>query len=654
MELIDIESVFVPGGRLSQCMPVYELRPGQLEMALGIMKILSCSASDQPEGKKSETLVVEAETGIGKTLGYLVPAVLSGKRVVISTATLNLQDQILKKDIPLVEKVLERKVSVECIKGRENYLCLYKWYQYRSSPQLSLVDDPFMAGVDTWLQKTESGDKAELPWLGDNIEFWKRVSASAEQCLGGECPEQGNCFISLMRRRAGRADLWVVNHHLFFSDLVLRAKGHGEVLPRYEAVIFDEAHHLENTASLFFGITFSGYQTHGLLSDVELLLEDGFKHEMADKLLSASAELKKRLDEFYSVFPKNRGRFALLQLIEDISPSVWHDIVKRLREALHNFVSLLEGYSIYGEGWPGLENRGKTLLESLLNICLIEQAEKDGFIRWYESRERTVLLSATPLELDALLLDNLYTKVDAVIMCSATLTSAGSFSYISKRLALLESTLFQQFPSPFDYENRVMIYVPEDGFPSPVEDGFADSLANRVKEILNVTEGRALVLCTSIKSMEKLATFLENEVTFPVLVQGRESRNGLLEKFRKNTCSVLVAVASFWEGVDVSGESLSCVIIDKLPFDVPSDPVVQARIAKVNAEGGNSFFSFQLPRAIFTLKQGAGRLMRSATDRGIIAIMDVRLFSKGYGSRFLKSLPPAPVVRELKKLEKIL
>ncbi len=646
--MTQLTEIFGPGGRLARCLANFESRDGQHAMAEAVADVLLDSLERKDhDGPKARVLLIEAETGIGKTLAYLIPAALSGKRVVISTATLNLQDQINNKDLPLVEKVLDKKIAALCVKGRENYLCQYRWYQYRSNPQLSLVDDPWVEQIDSWLKRTATGDRAELDWLSKKAGLWSKISSQSNHCLGADCPEAAGCFISQLRRRAGSARLLIVNHHLFFSDLALRKSGFGELLPRYEAVIFDEAHHLENVASAFFGKSFSHYQLIDLLGDIERQAKIDLPPEMIDTLLPSVHGLKMRLDAFGRFFPVQTGRFFLQTLVNDLTEKVWKEQVELLSVGITGFAERMVDCTAFGDGWNGLIKRAGEQNDKLRDIALFFDNNDHKYVHWYEKRDRAVILSATPIEVADELQKHLYATIDACILTSATLSSGGSFSYIKERLGLKEDVRDLQFSSPFDYRHRTLLYVPEASFPEPTHHDFLSCVGDRVLQILRLSEGRALVLCTSFKGMDSLAVFLEGALDHPVLVQGRASRNGLLKSFREETHSVLLAVASFWEGVDVVGESLSCVIIEKLPFEVPSDPVIQARIDRIKEEGGKPFFDFQVPRAILTLRQGVGRLMRSVTDRGVIAIMDVRLFKKGYGRVFLRSLPASPVTRDM-------
>ncbi len=647
-----LTEIFGPKGRLSSCLTNFESRDGQSAMAEAVARVLLGTSEDEKySGNKARVLVVEAETGIGKTLAYLIPAVLSGKRVVISTATLNLQDQIINKDLPLVEKVLNQKISALCIKGRENYLCQYRWFQYCSNPQLSLVDDPWVEKIDSWMKITTTGDRSELDWLSKKSGLWSKISSQSNHCLGGDCPEAVSCFINQLRKKAGSSRMLIVNHHLFFSDLALRKRGFGELLPRYESVIFDEAHHLENVASSFFGKSFSQYQVIDLLTDIERQAQTDLPPELSDKLLPSVSGLKMRLDTFSRIFPVRSGRYFLQSLINEQTQNQWIGEVEMLSVGITELVNRLGDFLHFGESWKVFVKRGEELNDNLRDIALFFDNNEHKFVHWYEKRERAVILSATPIDVADELRKNLYSTVGSCVLTSATLSSGGSFSYIKQRLGIDESAEILQLSSPFDYPNRTLLYIPEASFPEPTSHEFLQLVGERVLEILRLSEGRALVLCTSFKGMDSLAAMLDDVLDYRVLVQGRASRNSLLRSFRDETHSVLLAVASFWEGVDIVGESLSCVVIEKLPFEVPSDPVIQARIQRINDEGGKPFFDFQVPRAILTLRQGVGRLIRSATDRGVIAIMDVRLFKKGYGRVFLKSLPPSPITRTMSDIE---
>jgi ATP-dependent DNA helicase DinG len=646
-----VNSFFATGGPLSQHLSHYESRTDQLSMAQRIHSFLAgpeAGVAGTPE--YSDVLVIEAETGIGKSLAYLVPAIGSGMRVVISTATINLQDQLIEKEIPLVEKVLGQEVAAVCVKGRQNYLCLHRWYQHRYSPQTSLVGDEESDKIEHWLEHTETGDRAELDWLADRAPLWPKISAHSYQCLGSDCPEWSNCLVNRLRKRAASARILVVNHHLYFSDLALRQKGFGEILPRHEAVIFDEAHHLEGVATSFFGTSFGQYQVFDLISDINQQADIDLEVEAGDRIIGAAAGVRQRVESFVALFPQQRGRFSLLEFVR--TNDSWSAEIQLVADAFKRLAADLEDISGQHESWQILAERARDLHQNLLFVGLPDpEIHSSSHVYWYEKRERAVNLSATPVNVSEDLRGSLYSTVPKIIMTSATLSTGGSFNYIRQRLGLSDDIEALQLKSPFDYRSRTVLYVPGSGFPEPAAAGYDAALCEQIEALLKITRGRALVLFTSFRGMDLVAEYLTRTLNYPVLVQGTASRTRLLERFRGQTESVLLAVASFWEGVDIVGESLSGVIIDKLPFEVPTDPVVQARMQAIKDDGGNPFFDFQIPRAVLSLRQGVGRLMRSASDGGLISVLDARLFSKRYGSLFLRSLPPSPVVREMVEIQ---
>ena len=633
--------IFSPGGILAKKLPGYECRPSQLRMAEAIGATL-----EQQEDRRLNQpgmLAVEAGTGTGKTLAYLLPAILSGQKVVVSTNTLNLQDQILNKEIPFIREHLAPRLNAICIKGRQNYLCLYRWQQFLASPQRNiLADDRDTQRVADWLEETETGDRSELSWLADNAPLWQAITASTSQCLGGNCPDATPCFISRLRKKAAQAQLLVVNHHLFFSDLALRRFGHAEVLPRYESVIFDEAHHLEGVATRYFGTSFSHYQVIDLVKDLEAAAQADLVGRAKEGVVQTARALAKQVDLFAELFPKERGRFSLLQFI-DRFPG-WEEERQRFADQIKGLCNQLAKAAMHGESWQGMQRRAEEMLGAFTTIT---EARDTSSVYWYERREKTVALSASPIDIADELQDFLYEQIRNVIFTSATLTTDNTFTYFSSRLGLPADTPTMTLATPFDYSTRTLLFVPGKDFPEPTSREFSAATQRLMQELIMAANGRTLVLFTSINAMRAAHEVLLGRLPFPVLMQGEAPKARLLEQFQEQTHSVLLAVASFWEGVDVVGESLSCVIIDKLPFEVPSDPVIMARMERIKNEGGNPFFDFQIPRAILTLRQGVGRLMRSSTDRGVLAICDVRLFTKQYGRLFLKSLPPSPICREI-------
>ena len=424
---IYVDTFFAENGLLARCLPGFEPRSGQLKMAQAVAAVLEDGAGEDGEdGPAAKILVVEAETGIGKTLAYLLPAVLSGQRLVISTATINLQDQILQKEIPLISRLLNQEIPALCVKGRQNYLCLYRWFQYRSAPQLSLLEDADGDRIETWLQTTTTGDRAELAWLPDRSQLWVKISAQSHQCLGNECPEGATCFVNQLRRRAGAARLLIVNHHLFFSDLSLKKAGYGEILPRYEGVIFDEAHHLENVATTFFGITFSHYQLLDLLGDIERQAQADLTAAQTERLRTAVGGLGQRLDRFVTLFPQQRGRYPLDPLVQKIDR--WREEVEDMAAGLDRLGGDLANLGVMSEGWHVLEKRAVELKENLITIALPgEQAGSNRYVRWYERRERALSLSSTPINISGQLQQYLYPSIRSCILTSATLTTGGDF-----------------------------------------------------------------------------------------------------------------------------------------------------------------------------------------------------------------------------------
>jgi ATP-dependent DNA helicase DinG len=683
------EEVFAPDGILARNLPGYEAREGQVAMARAVAATLAGEEPEQPAGNRwpdtgdpfepqagGRLLLVEAGTGTGKTLAYLVPAVLSGRKVVISTNTINLQEQILAKEIPFIRRYLAPGLKALCVKGRQNYLCLYRWHQLQVNPQGRLFGswpgaegEQALADLTAWLERTATGDRAELPGLSDDAPLWAGISAAAGQCLGSSCPHGSECFITRLRQRAARAQLLIVNHHLFFSDLAVRRFGHAEVLPRYEAVIFDEAHHLESIATRHFGLSLSHYQIIDLVRDLERMAEERLRESDRAGLLQTARALAVEADLLLAFFPRDRGRFPLRPLISG-HPG-WPAVQQALEDAGNAVIRRLEELLKAEEIWGPLLRRCQDLLATFRAITNPPPAgttapatpepetagtqappAADAAVYWFERREKTVQLAVSPIDVARHLEEHLYRQVKAAVLTSATLRTGQDFRYVKASLGLPGDCPDLALATPFDYPGRTLLYVPGPDFPAPNEASYPAAARQAMREIVGHSRGRALLLFTSISAMRQAAGELAAVLPYPILVQGEAPRSLLLEEFQRRTRSVLLAVASFWEGVDVPGESLSCVIIDKLPFEVPSDPVMMARVDKIRTEGGNPFFDFQVPRAVLMLRQGVGRLLRSTTDRGVLAILDIRLFSKGYGRIFRHSLPPSPLVRELAEVQK--
>ena len=646
-----VRDVFTPDGLLARHLPGYEPRPGQLEMAEAIEELLS-RAVESEECMGAEALAIEAETGLGKTLAYLVPAIFSGGRVVISTNTRNLQDQILHREIPFLRKYIAPGLKAVCVKGRQNYLCLYRWHQHAAAAQQELFSGADRERMAAWLETTRFGDRAELEWLSSSSPMWQKVCCLSHFCPGADCPEQQRCFLNRLRRTAASSQLLIVNHHLLFSDLAVRRNGYGEVLPRYQAVIFDEAHHVEKVATQFFGRSVSRYQILDLAADCERQALVSLDAGQRQGVLAHVQTMLGRVEALAAQFPARKGRFPLREIWQDRPEVVRHsDMLVKELEGLSGFLHDLKA----GEPWNQYSDRARILQEELSFITGgIEMDLPEGehhHIHWFERTQKNLVFSATPVDIATELQETLFATTPACVFTSATLTAGGDFTYFFSRVGLDQDTRALTFSSPFAYRDRTLLYIPDQGFPEPGAPGFEQQSHEQMEALIRAAAGRALVLFTSFAAMEKAHTVLADRIGYPVLCQGQAPRHELLERFSGQTESVLLGVASFWEGVDIPGESLSLVIIDKLPFEVPSDPVIMARINKLKLEGKNGFFAFQVPRAILGLRQGVGRLMRRSTDRGVIAILDIRLLTKGYGKRFMRSLPPSPLVREIKAVQ---
>jgi len=661
-----MQEVFGPEGLIARTHPEYELRPGQIKMAEAVLRAF----------EQRRHLIVEAGTGTGKTLAYLVPAIAtacgSGARVVISTGTKNLQEQLMDKDIPFLQETLPAKFRAAVMKGRNNYACLHRIKRAESTPVLDGLDqiDQFDE-VFRWSTTTETGDRAELSNLPENLPFWRHIDARSDTCLGQKCPDFEPCFVTKMRQRAIDADVVVVNHHLFFADLALRNGAYGSVLPDYAAVILDEAHQIEDVASEYFGIGVSNYQIDDLLYDVGgLRLEN---NEVERELARISARVQRFADAFWVSFKEGRGlegRFALVAG-RGGSPMVRegvfdHDDAQAgmpasrpqdegapdagaPHNALDNALYRLETtLAILKDPPPDAENILRRVREVRFSLNFLIKADDKQFVYWIERRGRGVFLRASPIDVSGLLQDRLFAKVPTVILTSATLSSAGNFNFIRERLGLDEAEEMIA-ESIFDFENQAVLYLPP-SMPDPRSPQWARAAADEVVKVVNATEGRAFVLSTSNAGMNDLYERVASQIDYPCFVQGSTSKGALLRKFRETANAVLFATASFWQGVDVRGEQLSCVIIDKLPFAVPTDPVVAARQRHIEEMGGSSFYEYSVPQAVISLKQGLGRLIRSTSDRGVLAVLDPRLRTKVYGQQFLKSLPPCRITSRIDEL----
>jgi ATP-dependent DNA helicase DinG len=631
--------VFGPGGLLERCMiGGYEHRRAQLQMAQLVHEAF----------EEHHHVVVEAGTGTGKTLAYLLPAICSGRRVVISTATKSLQEQLYQKDIPFLQKHFAPELKVAVMKGRSNFLCRAKLNQMADQPVLKGMEE--MEGfrqIQDWSKLTETGDRAELSFLPDDSELWTRMDARRETCTGQKCPQFRECFITAMQQRAREADLIIVNHHLFFADLALKQDDFGSILPEYSAVVFDEAHEMEDVASDYFGRQISNYRFEELARDADLALR--LLHLGTPALLRRTQRIRERSRAFFETFPARDGRYAF---------------ERSEREAF--LEQHREGYDALTMALKGLETEFAALTqkpEELLRIArrsfeirqelafLLESNERN-FVYWYERRGKGVFLVATPIDVSQILRARLFEQFDTIILTSATLTVAGRFEYIRQRLGL-DHAKEGALPPEFDWGNQALFYMPRN-MPDVRNPAFSAAAADEIVKLLELSEGRTFCLFTSYSQMNDLFERVRGRVSFPLLLQGTAPRSALLERFKNTPGAVLFATSSFWQGVDVPGEQLSCVIVDRLPFAVPSDPIVAARVRALQEDGRNAFGEFQVPQAVLALKQGFGRLIRSKTDRGVLALLDSRIQRMAYGKIFLESLPGYATTQELRDVAEFL
>jgi ATP-dependent DNA helicase DinG len=641
---------FAPGGVLSRSSLPYEFRRGQLEMAQAVERSLD----------ENRHLIVEAGTGTGKTLAYLLPALRSGRRVIISTGTKNLQEQLFFKDIPFLESLLG-PLRVCYMKGRANYLCRHKLYALRSQPILSGLEEISQYhDIAEWEKTTETGDRAEIDNLPETSQLWAKLDARSDACLGQSCPDYERCFITEMRRKAAESDVIIVNHHLFFADLAIKqqagAAPDAGVLPDAGIVIFDEAHELEDVASSYFGISLSDIRFEELARDLETMLRA--KQALNSSITSAAQTARERARMFFAALPRgsgnrgsgSEGRMPFLNREEFLETQ--GDLYLGLLNALHRLEGELERVRGVEETLP-LRKRAADIREQLKFLL---EADDRNTVFWLERRggrghgsAPVTYLQATPIDVSELLGELLFENFPSIVLTSATLTVQGGFAHIRKRLGMNDANELI-VPSHFRYGDQALLYLPQD-MPDPRDANFQEEAAKRIRRMLDITRGRAFCLFTSYQQMHDLYERLLVEVGYPLLLQGTAPRKALLEEFRETPNAVLFGTSSFWQGVDVQGEALSCVIVDRLPFAVPSDPVVQARMRAIEEGGGNAFFEYQVPSAVITLKQGFGRLIRSLEDRGVLMLLDPRIQRQRYGRVFIESLPPYRITQDITAVE---
>lgn len=665
MRPLTISEVLGPRGLLAEVVPGWESRPAQLEMAASVAAAL----------RESRPLVVEAGTGTGKTLAYLVPALLSGMKVVVSTGTKNLQEQILKKDIPLLSATLPFSFQAVSLKGIANYLCRRRFLEYSSQAALGFEGEMGRGGgalierLRQWAEETESGDRAELAELPDDAPLWREVSATSETRLGSECPHFEACFVTRARRLALAADLVVVNHHLFFADLAVRAAWpQAQILPPYEAVIFDEAHQLEDVATDYFSVTVSTLRVMALVRDVRRALASGHVAKRLEATVRHIEQLGDLLFAGLRVRLPREGRVILGPETWRGQPTRdWHAIDTGLEELASALGAEQPESTEAREACEALARRAQSLRDDLAFIA--EQGARDR-VYWGEVRGRTVLLHASPIDVSDIMREQIVGPIASVVFTSATLATGGArpparqgsqgqqspqgpqggrrgavpekvaggeFDYVRSRLGLEEADELR-LASPFDYAQQALLYLPRD-LPEPSSPDFVTAAAERMFELVHASRGRAFLLFTSHRQMSAVAGLLAGRIDYPVLLQGERPKHQLLDLFRREP-SVLLATASFWEGVDVVGEALELVVIDKLPFAPPDDPIVAARCRRLTEAGRDAFAGYQVPEAALALAQGFGRLIRHRRDRGVVTLLDRRAVTRAYGRLVLSSLPP--------------
>ena len=626
------EAFFSPGGPLSRAHPAYEHRPGQDEMARAVERVLGDGG----------TLMVEAGTGTGKTLAYLVPALEQDRRVIVSTGTRNLQDQIFNQDLPFLRDRAGIEVSACLMKGRDNYLCRYRFDELMREPLLEVAAEArWLPVIRSWAGRTSTGDRAEIADLPDRVRLWRDINARSDTCTGTRCPEYDNCWLTRMKRRAQDCQVIVVNHHLFFADLALRT-AYGTVLPDYDTVVFDEAHLLEEIATLYFGVQVSSAQIEELARDAE---KTAARAGGAAKGGGGATALRNAATEFFlplrELVAGGTGRvpFPAAERGGPEMDAVW----ERLDEALSEVAAQAPRIETEGDTAEAIERKAEDLRSATETVLV---RSDPAFVYGLETRGRgSVILSAAPIDVSTLLREALFDNLHASVLTSATLAVENRFDFFQKRLGLDDAETIV-VESPFDHENQAILYLPP-RMPEPRERTFVPRVVEEVRELLELSRGRAFLLFTSYANMDRVRVELEKQDRWPLLVQGDGSKVALVERFKQTEGAVLLGTTSFWHGVDVPGDALSLVVIDKLPYDVPTDPLVAARIERIRDEGGNPFVEYQTPLAVLELKQGLGRLLRSRGDRGVLSVMDPRLVTKRYGKTFLRSLPPFRVVREI-------
>lgn len=615
----------------------YSVREAQLAMATAIEKTIA----------EKQTLIAESGTGTGKTFAYLVPALLSGKKTLVSTGTKHLQEQLFHRDIPLVLENLELNAKVSLLKGRSNYLCLHRMMLTRGSSRR--LDQTQLAELEiilSWAPKTKSGDIGDLSDVPEDSRIWPSVTSSVDNCIGQNCSYFEECYVNKARKAALVSDVVVVNHHLFFADKALKDDGFGALLPEVDTVVFDEAHQIPDIASNFLGSSFSSWQVMELANDTRAA--ELKEKSLIPKLMISADELDKLTADYRLSLGLNERRVSWDDLTHEI-PNLPKKLTA-LANKLSEFADILEQAAVAGEGLTRCYERGLELAQECHKIA--NDTDNDDVVRWVEVARRTFRIHETPLNIGKELSAYFGNKEQARIFTSATLSIDSDFDHYKQLVGLSGDTPYDTWESPFDYFNQAVLYVPQ-GMPQPKDDNFADALFDEVLPVLQASQGSAFVLFTSFRVMQKFEERLA-DYEFNIYTQGDTSKREMLKGFVEKPKSVLLGTMSFWEGVDVPGDALRLVIIDKLPFESPFDPVIKARLNAMQESGDNPFMNYQVPRAVITLRQGAGRLIRSSNDKGVLMICDPRLRTTHYGRVFLNSLPKMRRSSDLNKVSAFL
>jgi ATP-dependent DNA helicase DinG len=627
-----VAEVFSDDGALAELIEGYRHRPEQEEMA---KKILSAI-------KEGQSLVCEAGTGTGKTMAYLVPALLSRQKVIISTGTRHLQDQLNEKDLPIVLDALDSPATTMVLKGRSNYLCLQRMeVALHDAKDLSYQNMSDLQEVVQWSSSTKTGDINELGMIEENSFIRPVITSTTENCLGQGCPEYDSCFVFKNRKKALESDLVITNHHLLLADMGLRESGFGEVLPLADLIIFDEAHQLPELASTYFSKTMSSRQLLELVTDIKAAIHEEAKD--IKEMPEALAKFEKSIRDTRLVFGRKDQRMNWQESWDKTDLSVE---LPKLMEAYQSVLDILDASSERGKLLDNCWQRAKAHYNYIESY--IETKNEDS-IRWLEIRGHHLYFNQTPVNIAETFQQRLNDYNATCVFTSASLAINQDFKHFNRQLGL-EECLSEVWNSPFDYISQTRLYLPVD-LPEPNHPDFFDSFIERTVKLLSFSNGHAFVLFTSHQALSKAASILADKIDYPIFIQGRAPRSELLNQFRQTKHAVLLGTSSFWEGVDVKGEALSSVIIDKLPFASPGDPVLQARLNHFTKQGGNAFMEYQVPQAAIALKQGVGRLIRDVTDRGVCTICDKRIVNKNYGKLLINSLPPMPITHDIADVE---